>query len=524
MKKKLSAALSLLLALALLAPVCSICASAAAKVPVINIVGEREVEVWNADGTRYSPTEAMADAVVDEAVKELTPVFVKAFLTNNYDEWSRLALEKLTPIYDEIRPAPDGTLPEHTGPYIYADMPATLPEPAAVNYYYGYCWDFRKSPLDETDALHTFIQQVKEKTGSDKVILTSRCGSTSLAACYLNQYGVGDVEKVVFTASTLLGTPHADAILSGNISVKGQALYNYIMGGDALSSIDGGAAKFINAMFYALNLNGSADDTIQVMMRVYDKIKDSFLSPFLRSYYGICGNYIASVNEHFDEYVDYIFPTDALKTEYAPIIEKATAYHENVQNRLKEILDSVRAAGVPVYFIACYGEPSGFPVSSRSGLVGDELSDAQLQSCGATVAEFPGKLSSSYIESRKQAGFGASISPDEQIDASTCWYPETTFFIKNMRHEFQCKDLHNFIRLIAWTDDMTIHSNPDYPQFLTVVGNHVGLAPAQAVNENDLDTSAYEPDMHTSMGFFARILAFFAKIGAFFAKLFSRLR
>ena len=106
MKRLLSVLLSLTLAALVLAPAAVPASAAAVKTPVINIVGEREVEVWKEDGTRYSPTEDMADAVVDDAIKELVPVFVKAFLTNNYDEWSRLALEKLTPIYDEIRPAP----------------------------------------------------------------------------------------------------------------------------------------------------------------------------------------------------------------------------------------------------------------------------------------------------------------------------------------------------------------------------------------------------------------------------------
>ena len=234
-------------------------AGAAAKIPVINIVGEREVEVWNEDGTRYSPTEDMADAVVDEAIDELIPVFVKAFLTDDYDEWSRLALEKLTPIYDEIRPAPDGTLPENTGPYVWADMPQVLPEPSSVNWYYGYCWDFRRSPLDEAAALDEFIQSVKEKTGSDKVVLSARCGSSALAASYLYKYGTDDVSKVIFVASTLLGTPHADALLGDDIKVKGTALYSYLQANDTLSSMDERLVKFINSMLYAPNLNGSAD-------------------------------------------------------------------------------------------------------------------------------------------------------------------------------------------------------------------------------------------------------------------------
>ena len=71
MKKILSLCLSLLLAAALLAPAATLTAFAADRTPVINIEGEREIEVWKEDGTHYSPTQAPADAVVDEAIKEL---------------------------------------------------------------------------------------------------------------------------------------------------------------------------------------------------------------------------------------------------------------------------------------------------------------------------------------------------------------------------------------------------------------------------------------------------------------------
>ena len=74
MRKKLSVCLSLLLAAALLSPVLALSAAAASRTPVINIEGEREIEVWKEDGTHYSPTEGPADAIVDEAVKELVPL------------------------------------------------------------------------------------------------------------------------------------------------------------------------------------------------------------------------------------------------------------------------------------------------------------------------------------------------------------------------------------------------------------------------------------------------------------------
>lgn len=527
MKKAFCFCMVLLLACTVLLPATQVSAAAATRTPVINVEGEKSIGVWSEDGTCYYPTKEMADELVNEAIRALTPLFVKAYITDNYDEWSRRALEKLTPIYDEIRPAPDGSLPENTGPDlsdVYTPDPDALPAPESVDWYYGYGWDFRISPLDAADDLHAFIQAVKEKTGAEKVVLSSRCGSTSLGAAYLYKYGTKDLEKVIFSASTLLGTPYADAAISGNISIPGDALYYFMREYDLLGGTNDLIARFVYAMVNALNMNGSADDTAKLLLRIYDKIKDCFASPFLRSYYGICGNYITSVDEHYEDYRDYIFPTDELKQEYAAILTKADEYHYNVQEKLNDLIADTRAAGVPVYIIAFYGEPNGYPINERSRLVGDDLCDAQLQSLGARVAVFPGTLSDDYIAAQEQAGLGGYISPDRQIDASACMLPETTWFIKNIRHEFFYSDFHDFIRRIAWTDNFTVASDPNYPQFLTVVGDHESLAPAQAVNERDIDLSAYEADMSGTTGLLARITAFFAKIIAFFARLFRLIK
>ena len=527
MRKSIRICVSLLLTLALLVPMFVMPGFAETNAPVINIEGVRNVEVWLPDGTHYDPAGEKADAIVEEAIQELASAFVKAYITNDYDEWSRLALEKLTPIYDEIRPAPDGSLPEGTGPYLADVIPESLdklPSPQQVGNYYGYAWDYRKSPLDEADALHAYIQAVKSKTGADKVVIVSRCGSTSLGAAYLYKYGVADIKKMVFACQTTLGAPYIDAVLTGNVEVPASALYYYLAKNDPLSSMDERINRFIKSMLYAANLNGSAEELIPVVMGVYEKIKDSFLAPFLRSYYGIGGNYVAMVCEHYEEYRDYLFPTEELKEEYAAIIAKADEYHYNVQMKLRRLFTDAEEAGVPIYILAFYGEPCTYPVSAHSVMVGDELMDLNMQSMGATVPCYTETLPDLYVEARQAQGLGRYISPDRQVDASTCLLREHTWFIKNMRHQFFLSDLHNFIRMLAWTDDMSVTSDPAYPQFLTVVGDHAGLAPAEEVNENDLDPASLQPETEGAVGFFARCAASAAKIIGFFARIIQKIR
>ena len=523
MKRRIRKTLSLLLVAALLLPSLALYGGAVNKTPIICVTGELPIRVWRADGSSYIPTEEYADEIMNEAIKELIPVFLKAMLTNNYDEWSQRALEKLTPIYDEIRPGKDGSLPANTG-IEYSWSPGSISDPVSCDYYYTYTFDYRISPLDAADDLQAFIKAVEAKTGSDKVAMICRCGSTSIGAAYLYKYGTADLTKLTFFSSTLLGVPYADTLLGGRVVIPGDALYYFVAEKQPLASFDERLNQFATALLYATNKNASADDTLRLVLRVYDKVKDCFVSPFLRSYYGICANFVATMGDSYDDYRDFIFPTDELKQEYAAILAKTDEYHYNVQEKLGDLFRAARDEGVPVNFIAVYGEPSENPNGERSRLVGDSLTDACYQSMGATVPVYPNQLSDEYIAERTTAGMGKYISPDKMIDASTCLFPDNTWFIKNMRHFFMGDDVIQLFKAISWTDNMTVDTDPAYPQFLNAREDHSALDPAQETNPNDINPDDFKPEMNNELGFLARVIAFYAKIITRFAALFSSVR
>ncbi|MBQ6067638.1 MAG: hypothetical protein IJK89_12560 [Clostridia bacterium] len=524
MKRSMKKLLALALIAALLVSVMSMAAYAAApRVPVICVTGELPIEVYREDGSSYIPTEGPADEIMNEAIKELVPVFLKAMLTNNYDEWSRRALEKLTPIYDEIRPNLDGSLPANTG-INYSWSPETMADPVSADYYYTYTFDYRISPLDAAEGLRTFIDAVKAKTGSDKVALISRCGSTSLGAAYLYKYGADDLTSLTFFSSSLLGVPYADTMLGGRVVIPGDMLYHFVACQNPLASFNERLNEFAKAVLYALNENASADDVINLVLRVYDKVKDSFVSPFLRSYYAVCPNFVATVNDSYERYRNFIFPTDELKQEYAVLLAKTDEYHYNVQQKLGELFTAARDGGVPVNFVVVYGEPSENVNGERTRLVGDELTDACYQSMGATVPFYAHTLEESYISERTAAGFGKYISPDKMIDASTCLFPDNTWFIRNLRHEFSGQDVIALFKAIAWTEDMTVFADPAFPQFLNARPDHSGFDPAQETNPNDINPDDYKPEMNNAMGFLARVIAFYAKLITRFAGMIAAVR
>ena len=519
--------LSVLLVLALLLPAAALPASAQAAVPLVYVYGEHEVYARRADGSVYVPRNEDADEIVSNAVSELLPLFARSMLTGDYTEWSRRALELLSPIYASTQPAPDGTLPPDTGVLNGWDGVHPQMDSGPLGAFYYYIWDMRLSPLDLTGDLRNYIEAVKAQTGAEKVVLASRCGGADMMAAYLEDYGWADIEKAIFFCSNLHGFNHADLTLSGNITVNGEAFDRWLNYEDKLAGfgLSDELYRFLMAMVTALDKNGSIQDIADTVMTVYEKIKDPFIAPFLREYFGICGGYVANVGDHYEEYRDYIFPTDELKAEYANILAKADAFHYNVQLRAEDLMKEMNADGTPVYLLVNYGEQM-VAFGEKSSWVGDVDAQVYEQSFGAAGARMEQTLSDAYIAARTEAGFGKYISPDRQIDASTGLFPDQTFYLKNLRHDYYCDSAEYLVQMVAYTPDLTVDTLPELPQFLTCDKSLTAVTPAQAVNDADIDWDALdaknEPDEKT--GFFVNFLAFMAQIFSTFRSLVNMLK
>ena len=519
MRKMIRKTLALLLTAALLLPTAfaSFAFAADADLPIVCVCGETEIFAVNENGERYAPKAEFSEQLVNEAVPELIPVFAKAVATNNYTEWSEKALEAIAPIYEPIQPRPDGSLPENTGINWSWSPAAVTPADPRFNFY-EYWWDFRLSPLEVADDLRAYLQCVTERTGQEKVVLESRCAGTAVAAAYLEKYGTDLIAKTIFVCNSLHGFDFSDLCLSGNVTVPGKALYRYLEEFDLLGGLDANISTLIMSMLKAMNKNASADEILSLFLKIYDKIGPTFIGPYLREFYGICPGYVATVDEHFDDYLDYVFPTEELKAEYASVIAKATDYHENVQNHVDDLLRRIDGEGTPVYFIAVYGEQQ-YPVSPRSEYVGDQLQCVALQSFGATTAKMTETLPESYLAAQREKEDFNFISPDKQIDASTCMFPYQTWFLKNLRHAFDGLDLMSLIDAIAHTDNAAIDTLAGFPQYLNAREDHSAVEPAREVNENDIDWAALEPQADEKTEFVAGGVAFFARIIAFFSRL-----
>ena len=78
------------------------------------------------------------------------------------------------------------------------------------------------------------------------------------------------------------------------------------------------------------------------------------------------------------------------------------------------------------------------------------------------------------------------VSPDRQIDASTCLMPERTWFIKNLAH----KDFPECVERLfdhIFNEDATVFDSEEYPQYMVYDAETETISP---MTEENCDTTA----------------------------------
>ena len=99
--------------------------------------------------------------------------------------------------------------------------------------------------------------------------------------------------------------------------------------------------------------------------------------------------------------------------------------------------------------------------------LGDGIIDVKYASFGATASEY-GKTLDNITSDAKY------ISPDKTVDASTCLFPEQTWFVKNMKHGSDDAALKNMMRkFMKYDGQATVETFEEYPRFTIFDGESI---------------------------------------------------
>ena len=303
-------------------------------------------------------------------------------------------------------------------------------------------YDSRLDAITLADQLNGFIEDVKEYTKSDKVRIFSLSFGGLISSTYLYLYGDSSVSKYVTSVPAIGGTDIPDKILRGNIDfpISDIALFfESILGGE------GDIARwFEDAEFESINdIIGSASDGLMDALRYWGSI------------WSLCSA------ELYDELKkDFLDPVQSKE-----LIEKNDKVHYEIMPAIPQTLKNAQKNGVDVSILCSTG--------SELALGGEHNGDIVLPAytvSGATCAPLGKRFADGYtgVKTTCDNPDHNHISPSMEIDASSAYLPENTWFVDGQFHgQYYYEEYtRSLVTKLLLTDEITdIYSSSDYPQF-----------------------------------------------------------
>ncbi|MBQ7545491.1 MAG: hypothetical protein IJT41_00805 [Clostridia bacterium] len=333
---------------------------------------------------------------------------------------------------------------------------------------YFFAYDWRLDPMDHANDLHAFIESVKAQTGKDRIVLAACSMGGAITMAYLFKYGADDIITLLMENTAFQGISFVGKLFCGDYEADLDTLSEYLMQFVSWpKSIKNFATKLLKhshltnkLMEFILDMNDHNGERIahEVMYPVFGNMPGMWAFVAQNEYEAAKRNAL-----------------DADRN--AVLIRRIDAYHYNVQQHAKDILDQTIASGCRVFVLVNYGQ-YGVPVSSARLNCNDYLIDASLASGGAVCAKIGQTLPDGYTQ---QAACGHNhISPDRAIDASSCMFPEITWFVHDMGHldyPYGSESAQFLMWFVQADLQYTVHSDPRYPQFLQYNKQNKTLSP-----------------------------------------------
>lgn len=306
------------------------------------------------------------------------------------------------------------------------------------NVFYFNC-DFRMSAVNCAQVLDEYITQVKAYTGKEKVNIVAVSHGGLITSTYLALYmHKQDVSNVVMDEPALEGAYMAADFLNNSISLDEESLINYleyhsqsetdfdgIFKSQPLDFVDEAASTIVPYAIESVKFWGSLWDFVPLCE--YEKLKKIHLDP----------------------------------VESTELIAQSDYVHYEIMGNYREIFQKAKDLGMSVNIIA----GAGHRIITGTG----ELSDGIItvsSSTGATCAPYGKRFADGYVQA--EATGDGMISPWMNIDASTCYLPDNTWFVNGLYHGMEFWDEYSrslLLKLATTSEPFDVHTDSYYTRF-----------------------------------------------------------
>lgn len=332
---------------------------------------------------------------------------------------------------------------------------------------YTFLYDWRLDVVTLAEQLGDYVQQVMELTGSDKVAFVAASMGNSILMTYLyksfytQQDGMDFVHSAVFVAGTMNGAASCEDPFSLQMTMDAESIVRYV---ECLA----GRSVILRAL-YSL---GIFEPVLSYVRSLVDGIAANGLYDAIETTLATISGFHALMSaESYEKVRAYMYDTAEKQEKFAKILESSDYFHREVQPHNADIIQKLIAEGKNVAVFSQYGY-SLLPITSDNARLSDGTIAVDRTSFGATCSELDGTLGENYVQAVDCACGESHLSPDGQIDASTCCFADVTWFGKKMFHVFDTELLATLVDLVTYSEEqITVHTFEELPQFLVREGD-----------------------------------------------------
>ena len=483
---------SIMLAVLMMLSVCSVAFAADETTPVIVVSGLNSFPLYLMDNDEEIKDENQvfppsAEGIVKVALKSL-PSLAEALAKGDWNAFADGSFESIyadlfeviscdkegNPVHKISTRTFDGNVGNHQA--FFKDNEQVSDEVGIIRgiidelgeenvFFFNYDW--RLDPLDHADELNDFIKAVKSETGSQKVTLVPASMGGTVVNSYLYKYGSDGIEKIIYCEVASRGLDLVGELFGKNIEITTDMLLERLFNFEK-SDI------FLQALIGALytgaeNIEGLEAYVDSFVKNFVDELSDrAYEEVLFKSFATMPGMWAFCPDSYYENDKEVMFGKSANGT----FINKIDSYHYNVQKNNEKLMNEAIENGVQIYIIAAYGYV-GFPVTSVAWEQSDCLIETKNESFGAVCAPYGEHFEKDYKALGTVCGEKSHnhVSVDGIVDASSCSFPEQTWFIKNNRHvgldyATDCTKL--LMYFINAEEQLTVHSSEEFPQFVSL--------------------------------------------------------
>ena len=468
MKKFISVLLCTLLIMLSVIPAASAIPAECEQLPVVVVPGYSASPLiyYGEDGTREHVWGLDVDAILGRvlgniagilkglglAITEIDPAYLADLVGENFEE-----------IVGKLKCNPDGTSMYNVQPLFENTAEATNAKNISEEYgdetsyqweidiigeireavggmemFYNFNCDFRMGAIANAHRLRALIEDVIVETGAEKVNLIAISHGGQVSATYMNLYAEDTlINNAVLTVPAIGGAALAYDIMTNSIVFDELTLLHFVENGMVLEEdyhilVEAQQLGFLDALLenlvpYVVDIIGYWGSIWDFMpAKYYEDVKSAILDP------------VAS----------------------AALIAASDEMHALMAS-MGERLAVAEANGTDISIIAGTGNPSVTGLQENSdGIITTEAST------GATCAPFGQRFADGYKQAVASDRY--YVSPSMEIDASTAYLPDSTWFVDGLFHGMTYWDEYSreLMYILLLTEDIdTVWDDPAYPQF-----------------------------------------------------------